>query len=76
MKILIFGMCNIGKSTVGEFLARKIGYDFIDMDAKIKEKYGTMLGFQDEYNDQYERDELRGIVNAEKLTEVILDQRK
>lgn len=59
MKILIFGMCNIGKSTVGEFLARKIGYDFIDMDAKIKEKYGTMLGFQDEYNDQYERDELR-----------------
>lgn len=59
MKILIFGMGNIGKSTVGEFLARKIGYDFIDMDAKIKEKYGTMLGFQDEYNDQYERDELR-----------------
>lgn len=59
MKILIFGMGNIGKSTVGELLARKIGYDFIDMDTKIKEKYGTMLGFQDEYNDQYERDELR-----------------
>lgn len=58
MKILIFGMGNIGKSTVGELLANKIGYDFIDMDAKIKEKYGTMLGFQDEYNDQYERDEL------------------
>ena len=53
MKILIFGMGNIGKSTVGELLARKIGYDFIDMDTKIKEKYGTMLGFQDE------RDELR-----------------
>ena len=59
MKILIFGMGNIGKSTVGELLAQKIGYDFIDMDTKIKEKYGTMLGFQDEYNDQYERDELR-----------------
>lgn len=59
MKILIFGMGNIGKSTVGELLAEKIGYDFIDMDAKIKEKYGTMLGFQDEYNDQYERDEIR-----------------
>ena len=59
MKILIFGMGNIGKSTVGELLAKKIGYDFIDMDTKIKEKYGTMLGFQDEYNDQYERDELR-----------------
>ena len=53
MKILIFGMGNIGKSTVGELLAKKIGYDFIDMDTKIKEKYGTMLGFQDE------RDELR-----------------
>ena len=39
MKILIFGMGNIGKSTVGELLARKIGYDFIDMDTKIKEKY-------------------------------------
>ena len=46
MKILIFGMGNIGKSTVGELLARKIGYDFIDMDTKIKEKYGTMLGFK------------------------------
>ena len=46
MKILIFRMGNIGKSTVGELLARKIGYDFIDMDTKIKEKYGTMLGFQ------------------------------
>lgn len=51
MKILIFGMSNIGKSTIGALLAKKIGYDFIDMDAKIKEKYGTMLGFQNEYND-------------------------
>ena len=59
MTILIFGMGNIGKSTVGELFVRKIGYDFIDMDTKIKEKYDTMLGFQDEYNDQYERDELR-----------------
>lgn len=59
MTILIFGMGNIGKSTVGELLVRKIDYDFIDMDTKIKEKYDTMLGLQDEYNDQYERDELR-----------------
>ena len=59
VEILIFGMGNIGKSTVGELLAKKIDYDFIDMDVKIKEKYGTLLGFQDEYNDQYERDELR-----------------
>lgn len=31
MKILIFGMGNIGKSTVGELLARKIGYDDVSI---------------------------------------------
>ena len=35
MKILIFGMGNIGKSTVGELLAKKIGYDFIKMNIMI-----------------------------------------
>lgn len=59
MKILIFGMCNIGKSTVGEFLARKIGYDFIDMDAKIKENENVVIAlspiaYLDAYEDFFE----------------------
>lgn len=46
MTILIFGMGNIGKSTVGELLVRKIGYDFIDMDTKIKKNMIRCLGFK------------------------------
>ena len=32
MIVLIFGMSNIGKSTTGEILARKLGYHYFDVD--------------------------------------------
>lgn len=36
MKILLFGVSNVGKSTVGKLLAERLGFDFFDLDEEIK----------------------------------------
>lgn len=36
MKILIFGVSNVGKTTTGEILANKLGYKFYDLDDEVK----------------------------------------
>lgn len=57
--ICLFGISCVGKSTIGELLAKRIKVSFIDMDDEIKKQYGTVLGFQAEYPVQYDRDEER-----------------
>ena len=32
MTILLFGVSNVGKSTIGELLAHKLNFDFYDLD--------------------------------------------
>ena len=36
MKILLFGVSNIGKSTIGKMLANRINYHFYDLDEEVK----------------------------------------
>lgn len=36
MKILLFGISNVGKTTIGKLLSRKLEYDFDDLDEEIK----------------------------------------
>lgn len=43
MTILLFGVSNVGKSTVGELMARKLNFDFYDLDDEIKKKYNITL---------------------------------
>lgn len=43
MIILLFGVSNVGKSTVGKILAEKLCYDFYDLDDEIKKHYGITL---------------------------------
>ena len=43
MKILLFGVSNIGKSTLGELLAKKLEYDFYDLDEEVKREFQTTL---------------------------------
>jgi len=38
MKILLFGVSNVGKSTTGELLAERLGMTFYDLDDEIKEQ--------------------------------------
>ena len=36
MNILIFGISNVGKTSVGKLIASKLNYDFYDLDEEIK----------------------------------------
>ncbi len=60
MKILLFGISNVGKSTIGKLLSKKIGYDFDDLDEEIKKQYGKIDNFKLEYPFDYERHKRRG----------------
>ena len=43
MTILLFGISNVGKSTVGKLIAHKLNFDFYDLDDEIKKKYDITL---------------------------------
>ena len=43
MKILIFGISNVGKTTLGQMLAHQLGFGFYDLDDEIKSFYKTTL---------------------------------
>jgi shikimate kinase len=43
MLIFLVGFMGSGKSTVGQSLARRLGYSFIDMDARIEGAYGMSI---------------------------------
>ena len=68
MKILIFGISNVGKTTFGKLLAEKIQYDFVDLDEEIKNTNGTIKKFQERYPNQKKRDKVRA-----KMIDKILD---
>ena len=41
--IILIGMPGSGKSTIGVVLAKKMGYQFIDSDIVIQQKYAKTL---------------------------------
>ena len=43
MKILLFGVSCVGKSTVGEILAKKLGYKYFDLDDEVKKYFNTTI---------------------------------
>ena len=43
MKILLFGVSNVGKSTVGKLLTERLGFDFVDLDEEIKKRMEISL---------------------------------
>lgn len=62
MKILIFGISNVGKTTCGELLSKKLGYTFFDLDEEIRKYYNTTLEDFVSSSNLLERDKKRGIV--------------
>ncbi|MHA1541919.1 MAG: shikimate kinase, partial [Candidatus Hodarchaeales archaeon] len=43
MKIFLVGLSDIGKSTIGSKLAKKIDYKFFDFDIEVEEFYNTPI---------------------------------
>lgn len=65
MKILLFGISNVGKTTIGKKLSEKLKYRFDDLDEEIKRQYNTIDSFQLEYPFNYERHRKRADILAE-----------
>jgi len=43
--LTLTGMMGVGKSTIGKILAKKLNYNFIDVDKVIEAKEGASINF-------------------------------
>ena len=68
--VVLIGMPGAGKSTVGVVLAKKLGYQFIDSDLVIQEKYGKLL------HDLIEENGVEGFWKIENDVNASLDTRR
>jgi shikimate kinase len=65
MTIFLFGISNIGKTTVGEKLAKRLGVVFYDLDEEVKKYYDTTLEEFVNTGTLSERDKKRGLLISE-----------
>lgn len=60
MKIMLFGISNVGKTTIGKVLAKNLDYPFYDLAEEIRKKLNlTQDQFMEKYSDDYERGQLK-----------------
>ena len=65
MDILLLGVSNVGKSSIGELLAKKIHYDYYDLDDIVKNDQNMTLEEFVNTGTLFERDQLRcNLLNA------------
>lgn len=64
MNILLFGVSNVGKTSIGKRMAEKLNYDFYDIDDEVKQYYGYKNINEFIRNNRYvaERDQKRGYI--------------
>ncbi len=69
MKIFIIGMTGTGKTTVGAFVAQKIGYEFVDTDDLVVKKHGEIKNIFQKYGEdvfrEYESSVLSSIIGED-----------
>ncbi|MDW7663015.1 MAG: shikimate kinase [Bacillota bacterium] len=65
MTIFLFGLSNVGKTTIGEKLAQRLGYVFYDLDEEVKKYYDMTLEEFVNTGSLNERDKKRGFVISE-----------
>ncbi len=62
MKILLFGVSNVGKTTIGKLLAERFGFTFYDLDEEVKSRMGMTLEEFVHTSDLRWRDQKRGSI--------------
>ena len=62
LTILLFGVSNVGKTTIGKLLAETLGYYFFDLDKEVKKHYNTTLEDFVNVGSLESRDRIRGKV--------------
>ena len=62
MKLLIWGISNVGKTTIGKKLAQKINYKFYDIDDEIIKIYGSIDLFQEEFPNDEDRFDIKELI--------------
>ncbi len=67
MKILLFGMSCVGKTTTGKLLSEKLGWSFYDLDNEVRRRKGTTIENFVKSAPLRERDKVRGEIIREIL---------
>ncbi|AFS78235.1 shikimate kinase AroK [Gottschalkia acidurici 9a] len=71
--IVLIGMPGCGKTTIGEKLAIKLGYEFCDIDKYIVEKEKKSIDEMFEHGEEYFRDvESNGVEDVSKKEKVVI----
>ena len=67
MNILLFGVTNVGKTTIGRILAKELQYNFYDLDEVIQKKFSVTQEKFVKTGTLEQRDEIRGKIIGEIL---------
>lgn len=67
MKILLFGVSCVGKTTTGKLLAERLSWSFYDLDSEVKTRKGTTIEDFVKSAPLRERDRIRGEIIREIL---------
>ena len=62
MRLLIWGISNVRKTTIGKELAKKINCKFYDIDDEIIKIYGSIDLFQEEFPNDYNRFDIKKLI--------------
>ena len=65
MKVLLFGVSNVGKTTIGKILANRLGIRFFDLDDEVRNRLGMTLEEFVSTADLRWRDQKRGRILKE-----------
>jgi shikimate kinase len=74
MRIFLIGFMGSGKTTVGETIALKLGYSFIDMDRVIEEEAGMTISqiFDEKGEDEFRRMEHELILRLSEMQNIVV----
>ena len=64
MQLLIWGISNIGKTTIGRELSKRLNCKFYDIDDELVKIYGSIDNFQEIFPNDYDRFDKKRRINV------------